>query len=355
MISAPDRAKAIELVEEAVNAGARREKACEWLGLSLRTVQRWTSEDGVKCDARPGAVRPEPANKLSESERKAALALCHRREYASLPPTQIVPREADQGRYIASESTLYRILRAENELHHRGRARAPSKAGPPRSHCARAPNQVWCWDITWLAGPVRGMFFHLYLIVDLYSRKVVGWEVHERENAAHAVALVHRAVLSEQCVGTPLVLHADNGSPQKASTLLATLEALGVQPSYSRPRVSDDNAYAESLFRTCKYRPDYPTGGFATIDEARAWVARFLDWYHHEHCHRGIRFVSPADRHAGRDAQILARRHEVYQQARARHPNRWSGNTRCWEPVGEVWLNHRPQAHQPTQSSVKAA
>jgi putative transposase len=339
-----ERMSIVALVDEAVTSGARRAKACEVLGLSLRTLQRWWRGGVVHSDARPDAPRPMPTNKLSDDERGAALALCHRPEYASLPPTQIVPREADQGRYVASESTLYRILREHEELNHRGRAKAPQKRGEPRTHCATGPNQVWCWDITWLAGPARGLFYYLYMVIDLYSRKIVGWEVYDRESAEHASVLMRRAVLSEQCITLPQVLHSDNGSVQKASMLMATLDALGVEPSYSRPRVSNDNAFSESLFRTCKYRPDYPAGGFATIDAARDWVARFAKWYHDEHRHRSLRYITPAQRHAGLDEDVLAKRHQLYQRAKAAHPERWTGATRCWEPIGEVWLNQRTGA-----------
>jgi putative transposase len=170
----------------------------------------------------------------------------------------------------------------------------------------------------------------------------VGWEVHERECAEDAAGVVRRAVLAEGCVDKPLVLHADNGSPQKGSALRATLEALGVLPSYSRPRVSDDNAFSEAVFRTCKYRPGYPYGGFESLEAARTWVLRFVRWYHHEHRHSGIRYVTPLERHEGRDIALLAQRKALYEAAKARCPQRWSGATRNWEPVGEVWLN--PQA-----------
>ena len=265
MISTRDRRQALELIEEAVAAGARKACACAALGLSVRTVQRWTRDGGVGEDRRPGAERPIPPNALSEAERAAVLTVCNDPEHASLPPSQIVPRLADQGIYLASESTFYRVLRADDAQHHRGRAKAPRAPAPPPSHTAEGPCQVWCWDITYLPGPVRGLFFYLYLILDLYSRKIVGWEVHERECAAHASDLVQRAVLAAGCTDRPLVLHADNGSAQKGSLLMATLERLGVTPSYSRPRVSDDNAFAETLFRTLKYRPAYPSGGFADL------------------------------------------------------------------------------------------
>lgn len=339
MIGTRDRRQAIELIEEAVAAGARKARACALLGLSLRTVQRWTRDGGVTEDRRPSAERPTPPNALSAAERAEVLAVCNSPEHASLPPSQIVPRLADRGIYLASESTFYRVLRDDDAQHRRGRAKAPRAPAPPPSHTAHGPCQVWCWDITYLPGPVRGTFFYLYLILDLYSRKIVGWDVHAQENATHASALVRRAVLAEGCLGRPLVLHADNGSPQKGSTLMVTLDRLGVTPSYSRPRVSDDNAYAETLFRTLKYRPAYPVNGFADLAEARAWVLDFVRWYNTEHRHSRLRFVTPQQRHTGADAAILAQRQALYAQAKAAHPQRWSGPTRDWSRPGAVTLN----------------
>jgi transposase InsO family protein len=231
----------------------------------------------MRQDGRPAALRPEPAHKLSESERAAVLKLVNEPRFAALPPTQIVPRLADESRYVASESTIYRILRAEQQLMHRGAARPAVRREPPR-RCATAPNQVWCWDITYLPATVRGTFFFLYLVLDVYSRRIVAHEVHAEESGDHAALLIERAVLRERIAGQPLVIHQDNGSPMKASTFVAKLQELGIDASYSRPSVSDDNAYAESLFRTCKYRPEYP-GAFASLDGARAWALRFERWY----------------------------------------------------------------------------
>ncbi len=177
------------------------------------------------------------------------LDTCNSQAFESLPPSQIVPRLADQGRYLASEASFYRILRAEEQQHHRGRAKPPAPRQPPTSHRARGPCEVWSWDITWMPGPIRGGFFYLYLILDIYSRKIVGWEVHERESAEHAADLVRRAVWAEGCLTRPLVLHADNGSPMKGATMKATLERLGVIASYSRPRVSDDCEYSAAAQR----------------------------------------------------------------------------------------------------------
>ena len=183
------------------------------------------------------------------------------------------------------------------------------------------------------------MFFYLYLILDVYSRKIVGWEIHEEENAEMSSKLVHKAILREGAIGDLRVLHADNGSAQKGSTLLAKLEALGVAASFSRPRVSDDNAHAEAVFRTCKYRPSYPRRGFKDIGAARQWVLEFVRWYNGEHLHSGIAFVTPNARHQRQDDDILNRRTEVYEQARKEHPERWSRHTRNWVSPKEVWLN----------------
>lgn len=327
-------------IREANSAGARKRRACEESGLSLRTFQRWTQEVGqIREDQRAQAQRPEPANKLSEQERARVLALCNQPDYADLPPSQIVPRLADQGVYLASESSFYRILKAADQLHHRGRAKAKQKSRPPTTHRAAAANEVWSWDISYLPSGVRGQFFYLYLIVDIFSRKIVGWEIHERECGEAAAALVQRAVLAEHCLRKPLVLHADNGSPMKSQTLQVKLYDLGITPSHSRPRVSNDNPYSEALFRTLKYCPQWPSQGFASLLAAREWMSRFVHWYNETHRHSQIRFVTPAQRHRGEDRTILERRDQVYVQAKAQHPARWSGATRNWTPVGPVTLN----------------
>jgi len=339
MISTPDRRKTVMLINNTHQNGARLAPACQVAGISVRTYQRWTKDDKVKPDNRPTAQRPEPANKLTTKERQRVLDLCHQPEYASLPPGQIVPRVADQGQYIASESSFYRILHEADEQHHRGRSQKPRKLSPPQGYCATGPNQVWSWDITWLAGPVRGMFFYLYMIVDIYSRKVVGWEVHPLEHSDFASNLIQKAVWSEGCSLNPPVLHADNGGPQKGFTMKAKLEALGIMPSYSRPRVSNDNPYSEALFRTAKYRPEYQAKGFVSIDTARQWAADFVAWYNHEHRHSQIRYVTPVQRHTGQDLTILENRRLVYQNAKEQRPERWRGQIRNWDHIDHVWLN----------------
>lgn len=347
MISTPHRQTVVALINEAMTAGARRAKACAELDISERTLRRWTKDGHVCADQRPLVARPEPANKLSTVERAAVLETCNSEEFASLPPSQIVPKLADQGRYLASESSFYRILRAEGQQHHRGRAKPPVRRKPPTSYKASAPCEVWTWDITWMPGPVLGMFFYLYLIVDIFSRKIVGWEVHERESADLAAVLIRQTVLAEGCTLRPLVLHADNGSPMKGATMQTTMEKMGITASYSRPRVSNDNPFSEALFRTCKYRPDWPNKGFATKDDAQAWVKSFACWYNGEHLHSAIRFVTPEARHAGTDRATLTNRAVLYAKARAQNPQRWSGKIRNWQPAGPVWLNPENETSAP--------
>jgi transposase InsO family protein len=334
-------------LSEACAAGARREAACRAVGLSVRTWQRWQREGQVKADGRTIAVH-RPANQLSEEERQRLLAVANAPEFCSLPPSQIVPALADRGEYLASESTFYRVLRAEGQLQRRGRARPPTRTAP-ESHRATAPNQLWSWDITYLATTIRGVFFYLYLILDVYSRKIVGLEVFEAESAEHATTVVRRAYLRESIAGQPLVLHSDNGAPMKGATLLATLQKLGVVPSFSRPSVSNDNPYSEALFRTLKYVPSYPGKPFETVEQARDWALGFQQWYNEEHKHSALKFVTPAERHRGEDEAVLARRRTVYETARVQHPERWSGRLRHWEVPKEVWLNPPKHGHRLTR------
>lgn len=318
------------------------------MGVSVRTLQRWEHE-GLE-DRRRGS-RAKPANALSEAERDQIRQWLVSPAYRDLSPKQIVPRLADEGIYVASESTWYRILREERMDRHRQRSRAAT-ARKPNSHRASGPNEVWSWDITYLPTLVSGVFVYLYLIVDLYSRKIVAWQVHERESAQYASELVTEACFVEKVKRNQVVLHSDNGAPMKGATLLARLQELGVMPSFSRPSVSDDNAFSEALFRTLKYRSWYPDKPFADLDEARRWVDGFVHWYNNEHLHSGIRFITPQERHTGKDQEILARRHQVYQEARQRHPERWSGTTRNWNPMGAVFLNKSGQNRQTETSGA---
>ncbi len=342
MISARIRRKTVRLIKEARDAGAHLVTACKVCGISYRTFLRWTDGPDIARDKRPAAKRPVPDNKLSISEEKQILKVCHSPEFASLPPGQIVPLLADMGIYLASESTFYRVLHKAGEQHHRSRSKPPHKPTPPKGYCACRANEVWSWDITWLPSQIKGIYYYLYVVMDVYSRKIVGWEINSTETAQLGADFIHKTILAEKCIASPPVLHADNGGAQKGYTIKAKLEALGVIKSYSRPGVSNDNPYSEALFRTCKYHRSYPEKPFSSIEESRQWVSSFVQWYNREHLHSGIRYVTPEDRHCGRDLAILAKRKQVYEKARSKNPNRWSRQTRNWEAVDSVWLN-RPK------------
>ena len=226
---------------------------------------------------------------------------------------------------------------------------------PLSTHCATGSNQLWSWDVTFLGSPTRGIYYYLYMIMDIWSRKIVGYEVYESETGELAAQLFDRTVLAEGCRGQGVILHADNGAPQRSSTLRVKLDALGLRTSYSRPRVSNDNAYSESLFRTTKYRHDFPKEGFKTIEDARVWVLGFVRWYNTEHRHSAIKFVTPEQRHNGRDVEILVNRQRLYEQAKERNPHRWSGQIRNWKRPKVVWLNPVTKNERPDEELKDAA
>lgn len=327
----------IELVKEARDSGARQSKACEVIGISQKTLQRWISSKN-KGDGRLTAVR-SPKNKLCELDRQRIINTCNKTEYANKPPSQIVPLLADKGLYLASESTFYRVLKEEKQSQHRSNSKPARVVNKPDELIAIAPNQIYSWDITYLPTTVKGLFYYLYLVMDIYSRKIVGWQVYENESSALAADLMTDICLSEGVEKNQVTLHSDNGSPMKGATMLATLQELGVMPSFSRPSVSNDNPYSESLFRTLKYRPEYPEKAFGDLSAARKWVDEFTGWYNNEHLHSSIKFVTPVQRHTGEDKVILDNRRAVYTQAKERYPERWSKDIRNWDHVSEVRLN----------------
>lgn len=344
MTSLSERDQVITMVAEAVNSGARQERACEAISLSERTLQRWQNDQAAGSgDRRPARIQT-PKNQLSDSERKRVLAIANSPEFGHLPPSQIVPRLVDQGEYVASESTFYRVLKAENQLKHRGAEKPSKPRSKPRALRATAPAQLFSWDITYLPTQIKGIYFYLYLFMDIFSRKIVGWQVYESESSEQASEVMRDICARENIGQNQVVLHSDNGSPMKGATMLATLQTLGVMPSFSRPAVSNDNPYSESLFKTMKYRPAYPQQPFENLMAARQWVGTFVHWYNEEHRHSAIRFVTPAQRHAGLDAALLSKRTELYEAAKARRPERWSGATRNWTPVVVVHLNPEKQA-----------
>lgn len=343
MISKALRIQVRGWLAEAMAAGARYARACAVIGLSARCVQRWRSDD---IDGRSTRVQA-PINALSTAEVATILATVNAPDYAHLPPTQIVPMLADQDVYIGSESTIYRVLRREKQLSHRRTERVAQPRSRPAPLVACASNQVATWDITYLPSTVRGQYYYLYAVLDLFSRKAVAWQVFDCESQTHASALIQDYVVRENIAPGQLTLHADNGAVMKGSTLYATLQALHIAPSHSRPSVSDDNPFIESLFKTIKYRPAHPLKPFATLDEARRFADQLMTWYNTEHRHSQIGYVTPEQRHEGRDVAILAQRQQVYAHARLRHPKRWSAGTRNWSRIEQVTLNpHRVEQMQ---------
>lgn len=332
------------LVDEAIEAGARQSAVCSLIGLHARTLQRWREQD-IGEDRRAGP-HSEPNNKLSALERLQVLTQANQPEFRDLSPKQIVPILAERGEYVCSEPTMYRVLREAKQMHRRENSRAPHKPHAPRELSATSANQVWSWDITWLPSQVRGVHYKAYMVLDVWSRKIVAAEVFEDESAEHSSILISRACQQFGIGADQLSLHSDNGGPMKASTMLATLQALGVACSFSRPGVSNDNPFSESVIRTMKYRPNYPERAFTSLEDARAWLRAFVHWYNTAHRHSAIGFVTPDERHFGRDAKILARRRKTYSQARQRKPQRWSRHCRPWSSPQVVVLNPIAQAEQ---------
>jgi len=325
------------LVAEAQTAGVRLSSACRAFELPSRTIERWRKHLGGE-DQRRGPHR-KPGNALTTAEETQVLAVLTSPRYAGLSPKQLVPQLADEGLFLASESTLYRVQR-RHQL--RRALRTITRSHITRAsmlHRATAPDQVWSWDITWLPTVVRGRYLYLYLVMDVWSRRIVGWTIADTEAAETSAELVTRICRDSGVDPKGLVLHADNGAAMRGNTMVATLQRLGIIPSFSRPHVSDDNAYSESLFRTLKHTPAYPRRPFDDLAAANAWMTRFDAWYNGEHRHSGIRFVTPDERHFGRETAVLAKRHALYQVARAANPERWTTSTRNWSPIGDVTLN----------------
>jgi putative transposase len=334
----------LDAVAEAQRGGARLTAVCELVGISIRTIERWRSRPGSD-DSRVGPHR-RAANALSPTEQARVLAVMTSPKYAGMSPKQLVPQLADQGLYLASESTMYRLQRRHGMRRANRQTERRYVTRSSKVHRASGANQVWSWDITWLPTVVRGRFVYLYLVMDVWSRRIVGWTVAERESPDIAAELIQRVCRDGDIDPRGLVLHSDNGKPMRGATMVSTLQWLGIVPSFSRPHVSDDNPYSEALFRTLKYTPTYPHQPFANADVAYRWVDRFVSWYNSAHRHSAIRYVTPDERHYGREHAVLAQRRALYAQAHSANPERWSSGTRNWSPVDLVVLNPEPTRKQ---------
>ncbi len=402
MTTTAQRQNIVNLIDHACKSGACLHIACKQIGLACRTLQRWLrphakpvsaalAPESVQQQQEPQAsvaaaptlaraleLAPEPTttatsacapqgapeatlvgvkpvssdhrqaglrqattahNKLTPQECEAVLAVINSEEFKDLPPSQIVPRLADQGLYLASESTMQRLLRLQHQNTHRRSERPAKKRHKPFALKATVVNQVYTWDITYLPTQVKGQYFYLYVFVDIFSRFIVGAQVFESESADLAAEMIKDICQRYGIDKGQVSLHSDNGSPMKGQTMAAMMQELGVIASRSRPAVSNDNPYSESLFGTLKYRPLMPVKPFESIDQARKWAIGLVDWYNQEHRHSAIKFVTPEQRHLGQDTLLLQKRSEVYAHARDQNPLRWSKNTRDWSRVTEVHLN----------------
>lgn len=335
-MSLKERQLCLKLIDEAISNGARQRVACEAIGLCVRTLERWR-KNPQREDQRMGPKTPS-ARALTPKEKEHVLNIANSPEYRDLTPHNIVAKLADQKKYIASERTFYRILAENKLLTHRHRSKVKS-VHPPRALAATKARQVWSWDISFLPTTVKGRSFYLYFVLDIFSRYIAGFRVEEEQSSEFGAELMARCYAEQKIKAGELTLHSDNGGPMVGSSMLATLYKLGVDRSRSRPAVSNDNPYSEALFKTAKYCPLYPQNPFATVQEARAWADKFVQWYNEEHYHSEIRYVKPKDRHLGLDGQILYKRLQVYEEAKKRNPLRWSGACRNWSPIEQVYLN----------------
>jgi len=285
--------------------------------------------------------RPTPTRALSPEESAAALALLDSERFCDKPPRQVYAELLDEGRYVCSVRTMYRILaRADQVRERRLVARHPKYVKPVL--LAEAPNQVWSWDITKVPGPVRGVYYSLYVALDIYSRYIVGWAVASSESSAVARAFLREACHRERVQPDQLVCHSDRGGPMVAKPTTMLYADLGIIPSYSRPHVSDDNPYSEAAFKTFLYRPEMPER-FGSLEDARAFFVELFGWYNERHCHSGIALLTPSDVHHGRAAAIVEARQAVLDVAYANHPERFVRHApRHPMPPAAAWINPPP-------------
>jgi len=311
--------------------------ACHALGVPRATAYRW-----LYPRPRP-APRPRPPSprRLSESERQAVFDVLHSERFADQPPREVYAALLEQGEYLASIRTMYRLLAERGESTERRSQRAP-RHFPVPTLTATAPNQVWTWDISKLPTVTAGVFLNLYVILDLWSRYVVAWMVAERENSALAKQLFADALTRYAIDPNTLTVHMDRGAPMTSLGFAELLGALRVERSYSRPRVSNDNAFSEALFKTAKYQPDYP-GRFHGPRHGRDWCGELFDWYNTEHHHEGLALYTPETLFFGRVEQVAATRQRALDQAYAAHPERFvRGQPVAKRPPRVVAINPAP-------------
>ncbi len=310
--------------------------ACAALGRSRATYYR--QHRLSPPPPRPARHRVRQPRALSEAERAEVLGVLHDERFIDQAPASVYAHLLDEGRYLCSVPTMYRVLRAEDEVRERRRqATHPARVKPEL--VATGPNAIWSWDITKLLGPEKWTYFHLYVIIDLYSRYVTGWLLAKRETAELAERLLAETIRKQNVVADRLTIHADRGTSMASKPVALLLADLGVTKSHSRPHCSNDNPYSEAQFKTLKYRPEFP-GRFGSIEDGRAFCQRFFQWYNHEHRHSGIGFHTPADVHFGRAGAAQVERARVLQEAYATHPERFVRQAPVPPPLpGPAWIN----------------
>lgn len=346
-MSAMLRHQILEAIAEAVASGARLFRACEVLQLSERRVRRWraTPEDG-----RTGGYRATD-QKLSEAETDRIVELVNRHDVKDLPLKAAYTTLLDEGIYLASYSTVDRVMKKHEDKS--TTVRKKRKGGKRPELKATGPNQVWCWDITWLESALIGKYFFLYMIIDMYSRKVVGWSVHTKENGRFARDLFARTLTAEGIGEGQIIIHADRGKPMRSRTLRRLFNLLGVVASYSRPHTSNDNAYAESLFATFKNRVAFPQF-FASIEAAESYCDQFVAWYNDHHYHSGLDDMTPSMVHAGRHGEIFSNRNALLEEHRLQHPTRHGGTKKVYGLPEAVELKHRVHLDTATAKDRRA-
>ena len=311
-------------------------RACEALSINRATLYRRRARQATTSGESP--LRPPPLLKLSTSDRKTVVDLLHSERFVDASPHTIYATLLDEGIYHCSPRTMYRILAQESELKERRNVlKHPTYAKPEL--LATGPNQLWSWDITKLKGPEKWTYFHLYVILDVFSRYAVGWMVASRESATLAKKLIAQTCAKQGIPVEQLTLHADRGSSMKSKAVAFLLADLGITKTHSRPHVSNDNPFSEAQFKTLKYRPEFPDR-FGSLQDSRAFCRPFFRWYNTEHRHSGIASITPHDVHYGRASQILETRAATLKAAFDAHPERFKGNQPIPKPLPEaVWIN----------------
>lgn len=307
--------------------------ACAALGVSRATYYRMR-----RPFVGPRRPRPRPARALSAPQTAEVLTTLNDDRFVDKPPRQVWAELLDEGTHYCSVRTMYRILKSVDQICDRRHQRSHRTYVRPEL-VAEAPNHVWAWDITKLPGPKPGQYFSLYVVLDIYSRYVVGWTVARAESKTVARAFLADAFERQAIAPGQLVCHSDRGAPMTAKSTALLYSDLGITASYSRPRVSNDNPHAEAIFKTVKYRPEMPAR-FFTLEEARAFFTELFDWYNERHYHTGIALLTPSDVHHGRAEAIVAARQRVLDAAYKAHPERFVRHApRHAQPAPAVWIN----------------